>query len=255
GNVGRQRGLRRGLRVRRRAVVGAQRAGDRGGRPQYGVPGVDPAAGEARLAEGLLVPGVTRDVAVGAAGEVVVVGALLVAGRVRAVEEELVLDDRAADRAAELVRLGVLLLVLDVIGRGFRERVEHQALHRTGVERAAVEVPVALAAERVAAALGHRADDAAERAAVLGRDAGGLDLDFLQVLEHRVLARGAVDERVRYDAVDGERVLGAAGAVHLNAALDLALADRRGAEGNRLERTALRQAVELFRRDVVADDR
>jgi hypothetical protein len=65
---------------------------------------------------------------------------------------------------------------------------------------------VRLAAERVAAALGDGADDAAERAAVLGRDTAGLDLHFLQVLEHGVLARLAVDQRVGDDAVDGERV-------------------------------------------------
>ena len=62
--------------------------------------------------------------------------------------------------------------------------------------------------------------DAAERAAVLGRDAARLDLHFLQVLEHRVLARLAVDQAVGDDAVDGERVLGAARAVDLEAAFD-----------------------------------
>ncbi len=51
----------------------------------------------------------------------------------------------------------------------------------------------------VAAGLRHRADDAAERAAVLRLDPGGLDLDFLQVFEHGVLTRLAVDEAGRDD--------------------------------------------------------
>ena len=57
-------------------------------------------------------------------------------------------------------------------------------------------VVVPFAVERVAARLGHRADDAAERAAVLRGDAAGLDLDFLQVLEHGVLPRAAIEQAV-----------------------------------------------------------
>ena len=114
------------------------------------------------------------------------------------------------------------------------------------LQGAALEVVVPLAAEHVAAALGHGADDAAERAAVFRRDAARLDLHFLQVLEDGVLARLAVDQAVGDDAVDGERVLRAARAVDLEAAFDLARVHRRRRHRDRLERAALRQAVELF---------
>ena len=103
--------------------------------------------------------------------------------------------------------------------------------------------------------LGDGADDAAERAAVLGGDAARLDLHFLQVLEHGVLARLAVDQAVGDDAVDGEGVLGAAGAVHLEAAFDFARVHRRRGQRERLEAAALRQAIELLGGDVVRDDR
>ena len=141
-----------------------------------------------------------------------------------------------------------LLVVLQVADGLVVYRVEHEALDRTGAERAAVEVVVAFAAERVAARLGDGADDAAQRAAVFGLDAGGLHLHFLQVLEHGVLARLAVDQAVGHDAVDGEGVLGAAGAVDLKAAFDVAGVDRRRRQSKALEAASLRQAVELLGR-------
>ena len=108
-----------------------------------------------------------------------------------------------------------------------------------------------LAGERIAAALGHGAHHSAERAAVLGRDPRRLDLNFLQVLELRVLARLSVHQGVCRNAVDRERILGAAGAVHLNAAFDLALVDRGRRDRDGLEGPRLRHPVELFLRHVV----
>ena len=240
--------------VRGRTVVGDERAAGVGGRPQGGHAGIHAAARERELAEGLLTPDAAVDVA-GAVAEVVGVGPLLVPRRVGAVEEEAIAHNRAADRAAHFVGLVRLLLVLHVEAGDLGLRIEHEPLHGGGRERAALEVVVGFSAEGVAAALGDRADDAAEGPAVLGRNAAGLDLHFLQVFEHRVLARLAVDQRVGDDAVHGERVLGAAGAVHLEAALHFTLADGRRAEGDRLEGTALRQAVELLGADVVANQR
>ena len=76
------------------------------------------------------------------------------------------------------------------------------------------------AAEAIAAGLGDGANHAAHGPAVLRLDAGRLDLHFLQVLEHRVLARLAVDQAIGHDAIDGEGVLRAAGAIDLKAPFD-----------------------------------
>ena len=76
------------------------------------------------------------------------------------------------------------------------------------------------AGEEVAARLGDRADHSAERSAVFGVDAAGLDLHFLEILEHRVLPRAAVQQAVGVHAVHREAVFSAAGAVHLEAAFD-----------------------------------
>ena len=125
----------------------------------------------------------------GSAAEVVGVGAVHEARRDRAEEEESVTDDRAADRAADLVAMIRLLVVLDE--PTVRSSTGDSTSRLTGpaLRRAAQIVVVPLAPERVAAGLGDRADDAAERAAVFSRNADGLDLHFLQVFEDGVLAR------------------------------------------------------------------
>ena len=83
----------------------------------------------------------------------------------------------------------VLLVVLDIPHSRVVDRVEAQTLNRTGAEGAAGEVLVDIAVEGVAAGPGDRADYAAQRAAVFGGDAAGLDLDFLQILENGILTR------------------------------------------------------------------
>lgn len=114
---------------------------------------------------------------------------------------------------------------------------------------------MAFSAKRVASAFRDGADHAAKRAAVFGGNPARLDLDFLQVFEHGVLARLAVDQRVGRDPVDGERVLRAARPIDLEPAFDFTRVHRRGRQRDRLERSALREAIELFGADVVGDER
>jgi hypothetical protein len=187
----------------------------------------------------------------GAGGEHVVVGPSHDARRYRSEEEQLVLDDRSAERPAELALVVRLLGVLVIADGGEVVGIEHQALERRRAQAAADVVVVRLAAEAVAARLGDRAHHAAERAAEFGVDAAGLHLHFLQVLEHRVLARVAVDQAVDRDAVHRERILGGARPVHLEAALDLTGVDAGRRQGEALEAARLRQPVEFFGRDVV----
>ena len=113
-------------------------------------------------------------------------------------------------------------------------------------EAASQIVVVTLTAEGIAARFGDRADDAAQRAAELGRDADGLDLHFLQILEHGVLPRLAVEQAVGGHAVDRELVLRAARPVHLQAALDVSLIDGRCRHGDRLKAAPLRDALEFL---------
>ena len=245
-------GLRRGQPVGAHRVVGGQPARRAGGRHQDAGVGVHLVRRIRQLAEGL--PGrlLLVDLArLGAGRERVFVGAPHDARRDRAEEEQLVPHDRPAQRAAELALVVGLLVVLEVADVGEVVRVEDEALHRGRAETAAAVVVVGLAGEEVAARLGHGADDAAKGAAEFGVHAAGLDLHFLQVLEHRVLARVAVQQAVGGDAVDRERVLGGAGAVHLQAALELTGVDAGSREGQTLEAAPLGQPVELLRRDVV----
>ena len=243
----------RGQPVGAHVVVGGQPAGRARRRHQHAGVGVHLVGRVRQLAEAL--PGrlLLVDLArLGADGEHVLVGAPHDARRDRAEEEQVVPHDRAADRAAELALVVGLLVVLEVADVGEVVRVEDEPLHRARAEAAADVVVVGFAGEQVAARLGHGADDAAERAAVFRVHATGLDLHFLQVLEHGVLARVAVEQAVGRDAVDGEEVLGGAGAVHLQAALELAGVDARcGREREALEAAPLRQPVELLGRDVV----
>ncbi len=243
-------------RVGRGAVVRRQRAFRRRRRPQDREAGAQ-AVGRivVHLAEGAVDRLLLLDGAGVAAGEDVVVAAAHVARRPRPEEEQLVAQDRAAERPADVVAVVGLLLVLEVVHRDVVGRVEHEALDRSRAGPGAGEVVVRFTAVRVAARLGHRADDAAERAAVLRADAAGLHLHFLQVLEHGVLTRRAVDQAVGDDAVDGEGVLGAAGAVDLDAAFDFARVHRGRGQREVLERAALRDAFEFFGRHVVRDRR
>src|SRR6185295_10084935 len=94
--------------------------------------------------------------------------------RVRTEEEEAIPHDGAADRAAHLVLKILVLRVLNVADRAFVGRVEIEPLRRACAERAPQEEVVTLAAQHVAAALGHGADHTAEGAAVLRGDAGRL---------------------------------------------------------------------------------
>ena len=183
--------------------------------------------------------------------EQVVVRAANEARRHGAEEEQPVLRNRTADRAADLVTVVRLLVVLQVEDRRIVDRAELDPLDRAGADPVAGVVIVALATELVAARLGDRADHAAERAAVLGVDAARLDLHFLQVLEDGVLPRAALDQAVGRNAVHEERVLGAAGAMHLEAAFDVTGVHAGRHQRDALERARLRDPVELFRRHVV----
>ena len=62
-------------------------------------------------------------------------------------------------------------------------------------------------------------DDAAECAAVLRRDAAGLDLHFLENFENRVLARGPVDDAVGGNSINRELIFRRTGTIHLEAIL------------------------------------
>ena len=91
---------------------------------------------------------------------------------------------------------------------------------------------MSLSQEPVAAGLGDRANDAAQRAAVFSRNADRLDLYFLQIFEDGVLARLATEQAVRRDTVNGELILRAAGAVDLEPALDFPGDHRRSRHGH-----------------------
>ena len=82
-----------------------------------------------------------------------------------------------------------------------------------GRQEAAFGEPEERAAKGVAAALRDDVDDAARHPAVLGRQAAGLDLDFLNEVEVQRLALVAQLDARRVEAVDDVLVLGAARAV------------------------------------------
>ena len=190
-----------------------------------------------------------------AVAELVVVAAVPETRRQRAEEEQLPTDDRTAERAADLVAVIGRLRVLDVADRSLVDGRQHETLHRSRAESASQVVVMRLPTEGVAARLGDRADDAAERAAELRRNADGLDLHFLQILEHRVLPRLPIQQAVGGHAVHRELVLRAARAVDLQTALDVALIHRRRGHRDRLEAAPLRNALELLGGDVVRDER
>src|SRR4029453_3424070 len=130
---------------------------------------------------------------------------------------------------------------------------EYEALDGSGAEPVADVIVVTLAGEDIAARFRHRADYSSERTAILRLDAAGLDLHFLQVLEHGVLTRAPIDQTIGGHAVDGEHVLCTAGAVHLEAAFYLTSVHARRSQRDALKAAALRQPIDLFCRHVVRE--
>jgi hypothetical protein len=188
---------------------------------------------------------------VGAGGVHVSIRAASERRRRRTEEEQPILHDWATEGSANLVLI-VGLFLLPKVGNGpVVGRIQHESLHRAGADFVALIVDMPFAKELVAPGPGHRADDAAERSTELGRHAGRLDLHFLEVLEHCVLAGTAVDQAVGHDAVHRVRVLATAGTVHLDPALDVALSDCGQREGHRLEASRLGKPFELFGVDAV----
>src|SRR5262245_51084417 len=112
-----------------------------------------------------------------------------------------------------------------------------------------------LAVKGVSAGLGDRAHDTAERPTVLRRNSDGLHLHFLEIFEDGALPRLAVHKTICRHAVDRELVLGTAGAVHLNTALDQSFVNRRSRQRDRLEGASLRKLLKLLRWHVVLHDR
>ena len=138
-------------------------------------------------------------------------------------EERLVLDDRAADDAAELVAVELRLA-----GRRLEESGRVHA-------RVAQELPAA-AVERVGAAAVVDVDRRAGRAAVLGAHVVGDDLELADRVRRRLhhLVREALVARavgVVVDAVDQEVVEGAAQAVDVERALARRVARRQRRAG------------------------
>ena len=163
----------------------------------------------------------------------------------------MIFHDRPADRTAGLAVVVLLLVVLRVQHGCVVERAQYEPRYRPGAHAVAEVVVVTLAVEGVAARLGHGADDTAQRAAVLGVDAAGLDLHFLQVLEYGVFPGPAVDQAVGRDAVDQKRVLGSAGAVNGEARLDLTGIHARRNQRDALKAPRLRDAIELLSGHIV----
>ncbi len=173
-------------------------------------------------------------------------------------EPQAVLDDVAAEQEPGLVGvLGVLadVLVVGVVaGQGVVGEVERQPVAALPFQARARIVADDLAVEGVAAGAGDDVDDAADRAAVLGVIAGGLELDLLgEIEDHVLLARPAVEVRgVR--AVDEKNVLGPRGAVDGDAVEEVVLALDPRQDGHQgVEAAALGQGVEgLGRQDLAA---
>ena len=137
--------------------------------------------------------------------------------------ERSVLDQRSADRGAELVALPLRL-------RG-AERVREEIVR---VQRIVAEELVDAAANRIGAGFDDGVDDRSRAAAELGRVSVRLNLEFLQRLDRRlhelhVLAA----ERVRVgdviDAVEQEDIVERAVAVHVEHALEVHARQPRGA--------------------------
>src|SRR5262245_62228389 len=162
-------------------------------------------------------------------------------------------DNRTTDRSTELVALELLGVVLEDLRRVLGDRIDLETsleavVRAQPARRVVLEERSAIA---VAARLGDRADHAAECAAVFSFEARRLDLHFLKILEHRVLTLVAMDLADDRHTVNGEVVLTGGRAVHLEAALELALVHRRKRSRQCLEAAALRDHFELFGRDVL----
>src|SRR5581483_12302018 len=147
----------------------------------------------------------------------------------------------------------LVLVVLNVEGAvpGAVLVVQVKTLDRPGGNRIAGIIVMTFAVELIAARLGHRADDATERATVFGIHSSTLDLDFLENLKVRVLPRTAVNQTVGPDPVHQELVFGPAGPIYLVAALQIPGVDV-GSVGNQaLEAAPFRKVRELFRSNIV----
>ncbi len=181
-----------------------------------------------------------------------------VAGREGGEEPELVLLDVAAEHEAALEGILLVLADIDVVrviaGLGIVGHIEVQPVAALALEGRARVVPDDLAVEGVAAGAGDDVDDAADRPAVLGVVAGGLDLDLFGEIEDDVLFAGAVDHVGGVRAVDVEDVLGPRRAVDRDAAEKVVLALDAGDDGHqRIEAPALGQGREgLGREDLAA---
>src|SRR6185503_9199539 len=77
-------------------------------------------------------------------------------------------------------------------------------------------------------------------------DSGCLNLYLLQVFKRGILTGAPIDGATGGDPVDQESVLCAAGAIDLNAALDLSHIDSGREDGQRLECAASRKQFELI---------
>jgi len=186
--------------------------------------------GQLRLVPRLLVGGVE-----GLVGDVegVLVGRLEVAAG--AEEPEPVGDELPAERAGVdlvgLVRVGDAVLLL--VGRQRLPVVVGQV-----DPRAAVEV--------VASGLGHRVDDAAREAAVLGGDARGQDLGLLdRLLDDEAVGGGPEEVVVDVDAVHQPDVVVGQRARHLNASVRRLIAHVRRERDDLVDAPADRELVDL----------
>ena len=175
-------------------------------------------------------------------------------------EPETVLDDVAAEEEADFV--GVLRVLADVLvvrvvaGQIVVAQVERQLVAALALEGRARIVADELAVEGVAARAGDDVDDAADRAAVFGVIAGGLELDLLGEIEDHVLLAGPAVQVRGVRPVDEKNVLGPRGAVDRDAVEQVVLAlDARQDGHQRIEAAALGQGVEGLGREDLAPGR
>ena len=127
-------------------------------------------------------------------------------------EPQAIADDRTAESTFvdALQIVGILGGVLGGTAAGVGGRFLERRLHRP---RRVQQVHAPAARERVAAALGHRVDDAAAESAVLGRDARGQHRGFLDGVLNEQVLRLREQVVVDVDAVDHEHVVPCEGAI------------------------------------------
>ena len=102
----------------------------------------------------------------------------------------------------------------------------------------------------IASGTSHCGNNSSECAAVTGFDSRGLHLDFLHVIEDRILSRCSNNRALRGDSVDQVRVLGATCAVDLNAAFNFSGVDAGSQIRQLLKRSSLGQAIKFILRNV-----